>query len=35
MASGLDTGALKVEVVVVLGASALLFEVAPMLMHSR
>lgn len=34
VASGLDTGALKVEVVVVLGASALLFEVAPMVRHS-
>lgn len=34
VASGLDTGALKVEVVV-LGAPVLLSEVAPMDRHSR
>lgn len=35
VASGLDTGALKVEAEGTLGASAFLSEVAPMDRHSR
>lgn len=35
VASGLDTGALKVDVDGILGASGLLSEVAPMDRHSR